>query len=50
MNIKQWATDDRPRERMILHGATALSNAELLAILWEKGYNILGFEEKPQRI
>ena len=37
MNIKQWATDDRPRERMILHGATALSNAELLAILIGSG-------------
>ena len=31
--IKHWAEDDRPREKMILKGRTALSDAELLAIL-----------------
>ncbi len=32
-SIKNWAEDDRPREKMMLKGADALSNAELLAIL-----------------
>ncbi|MFQ3579714.1 MAG: DNA repair protein RadC [Bacteroidales bacterium] len=35
--IKQWAMDDRPREKMIEKGASALSNAELLAILLGSG-------------
>ena len=33
LNIKQWAEDDRPREKLMQKGAAALSNAELLAIL-----------------
>lgn len=35
--IHQWAEEDRPREKMQLHGAGALSNAELLAILIGSG-------------
>src|SRR5258706_13533676 len=35
--IKHWAKDDRPREKMLLKGYTALSNAELLAILINNG-------------
>src|SRR6476620_6994749 len=35
--IKNWAEDDRPREKMMLKGAEALSNAELLAILINNG-------------
>lgn len=35
--IKDWAIDDRPRERMMAHGAEALSKAELLAILIGSG-------------
>ncbi len=31
--IKSWAEDDRPREKMILKGKSALSDAELIAIL-----------------
>jgi DNA repair protein RadC len=31
--IKSWALDERPREKLLQHGATTLSNAELLAIL-----------------
>lgn len=37
LNINQWAKEDRPREKMMLHGAGALSNAELLAILIGSG-------------
>lgn len=31
--IREWAEDDRPREKLILKGANSLSDAELLAIL-----------------
>ena len=36
-SIKNWAEDDRPREKMMLKGNAALSNAELLAILINNG-------------
>lgn len=32
-SIKDWAIDDRPREKLALNGADTLSNSELLAIL-----------------
>ena len=35
--IKQWATDDKPREKMLARGADALSATELLAILINNG-------------
>lgn len=37
LTIKQWAEDDRPREKMLKKGSDALSNAELLAILISTG-------------
>ena len=37
LTITQWAEEDRPREKMMIHGASALSNAELLAP-WEGGF------------
>ena len=37
LNLKQWAPEDRPREKMIEKGAQALTNAELLAILIRTG-------------
>ena len=36
-SIKEWAADDRPREKMMTKGKAALSNAELLAILLRTG-------------
>jgi DNA repair protein RadC len=36
-SIKYWAEDDRPREKMLLKGRLALSDAELLAILINTG-------------
>ena len=36
-SIKSWAEDDRPREKLILKGKTALSDAELIAILIGSG-------------
>lgn len=37
LTINQWAEEDRPREKMILKGTEALSDAELLAILIGSG-------------
>src|SRR5215510_3145379 len=36
-SIKQWAKDDRPREKLLLNGAATLSDSELLAILIHNG-------------
>src|SRR3954451_9052253 len=36
-SIKNWAIDDRPREKLALKGADNLSNSELLAILINNG-------------
>lgn len=36
-SIKQWAKDDRPREKLLFKGPTALSNSELVAILINNG-------------
>lgn len=36
-SIKNWALDDRPREKLFAKGAAALSNSELLAILLNNG-------------
>jgi DNA repair protein RadC len=36
-SIKQWAKDDRPREKLLNHGPAHLSDSELLAILLNHG-------------
>lgn len=36
-SIKYWAEDDRPREKFLLKGRAALSDAELLAIILGSG-------------
>ena len=37
-SIKNWASDDRPREKMLQKGAGSLSDAELLAIILQNGH------------
>lgn len=37
MAIKDWPKDERPREKILQHGATVLSDAELLAIFLRTG-------------
>ena len=37
MAIKDWATDDRPREKLLKRGPGALTDAELLAIFLRTG-------------
>jgi DNA repair protein RadC len=37
ISIKNWAEDDRPREKLLLKGKSVLSDAELIAILIATG-------------
>ncbi|MFY0625110.1 MAG: DNA repair protein RadC [Reichenbachiella sp.] len=37
LTIKKWAEEDRPREKLIIKGKSALSDAELIAILIGSG-------------
>jgi len=37
LTIKEWAVEDRPREKLLAKGTSALSDAELLAILIGSG-------------
>ena len=37
LNIKEWAVEDRPREKLLAHGSRSLSDAELIAILIGSG-------------
>lgn len=48
--IKSWATEDRPREKMLLKGISALSDAELLAILIGSGNSDETAVQLSQRI
>jgi DNA repair protein RadC len=48
--IKNWAEDDRPREKLLLKGASALSDAELMAILINSGNTQESAVELSQRI
>ncbi len=37
LNIKEWAVEDRPREKMLLKGSRSVTDAELIAILIGSG-------------
>lgn len=37
LNIKEWALEDRPREKLVKYGKSSLSTAELIAILLRTG-------------
>lgn len=50
LSIRQWAEADRPREKMISKGASALSDAELIAILIGSGNSRESAVELAQRI
>ena len=49
-SIKEWAADDRPREKMMTKGKAALSNAELIAILIGSGNSELSAVELARSI
>lgn len=50
MKIKEWAEEDRPREKMLLKGIASLSDAELLAILIGSGNSHETAVQLSQRI
>lgn len=50
LNIKDWAEEDRPREKMLLKGVSSLSDAELLGILIASGNKNETAVELAQRI
>ncbi|MFV0521040.1 MAG: RadC family protein [Mangrovibacterium sp.] len=50
LTIKEWAVDDRPREKLALQGARALSDAELLAIILGSGSRNESAVELARRI
>lgn len=49
-SIKQWAEDDRPREKFILKGRSSLSDADLLAIILGSGSRNESAVELARRI
>jgi DNA repair protein RadC len=49
-SIKSWAEDDRPREKLLSKGRSALSDAELLAILFGSGTISLSAVEMARQI
>ncbi|MDR2120557.1 MAG: DNA repair protein RadC [Tannerella sp.] len=50
LRIREWAAEDRPREKMLLKGASSLSDAELLAILIGSGSRDETVVQLSQRI
>jgi len=50
LNLKSWAEDDRPREKLLQHGISALSDAELIAILIGIGNRELTAVELARKI
>lgn len=48
--IKNWAEEDRPREKLLLKGASVLSDSELLAILIGSGNDKESAVELSKRI
>ncbi len=50
LTIREWAEDDRPREKMLKKGSQSLSDAELLAILIGSGNRDESAVELSRRI
>ena len=50
LSIKQWAADDRPREKLVSKGVSSLSDAELLGILLGSGLQNLSAVELGRNI
>ena len=49
-NIKLWAKEDRPREKLLLKGKSSLTNAELLGILLSSGYQSMSAVDLAKQI
>ncbi|QQS49691.1 MAG: DNA repair protein RadC [Bacteroidota bacterium] len=50
LSIKQWALEDRPREKLLQNGPRVLSDAELIAILIGSGTRELSAVELARKI
>jgi DNA repair protein RadC len=50
VSIKDWAADDRPREKLLLKGVQSLSDAELLAILIGSGTHKISAVELSRQV
>jgi DNA repair protein RadC len=50
LGIRQWSPEDRPREKLILKGKAALSDAELIAILLGTGMAKVSAVDLAKRI
>jgi len=50
LRIKSWSPEDRPREKLLLKGTSALSHAELIAILIGSGTTTLSAVEVAKKI
>ena len=50
LNIKSWSPEDRPREKLLLKGTSALSEAELIAILIGSGTANMSAVEVAKKI
>lgn len=49
-NIKSWSPEDRPREKLLLKGKAALSDAELIAILIGSGTTTMSAVDLSKKI
>jgi DNA repair protein RadC len=50
LTIKSWAEEDRPREKLISKGRTALSDAELIALLIGSGNSTMSAVELSRHL
>jgi DNA repair protein RadC len=50
LNIKDWSPEDRPREKLQLKGTSALSDAELIAILLGSGTTTLSAVDLAKKV
>lgn len=50
LNILSWAEEDRPREKLLLKGKSALSDAELIAILIGSGIKSMSAVDVGKKI
>jgi len=49
-SIKMWAEDDQPREKLIIKGQSALSDAELIAIIIRSGSRQISAVDLAKRL
>ena len=50
LSLKEWADEDKPREKMLANGKKALTNAELVAILLRSGCQGMSVVELSKKV